>query len=64
MSCLWITGISFMFLLPIIAHGQTKPSGISSTAGLKAAAEKTYANYNRAYKTKIDKPQPIREILG
>jgi hypothetical protein len=56
----WLTVIGAMLLLPILTVGQTKNSaeGISSTVGLKAAAEETYANYNRAFQAGREKLQP------
>jgi hypothetical protein len=59
MSRLWITVFGAMLLLPMLVVGQTeKPLGASSTAGLRAAAEETYANYNRAFQAGREKPQP------
>jgi hypothetical protein len=60
MSRQWITVFGALLLLPLLAAGQmTKPSqNISLTAGLRAAAEETYANYNRAFQAGREKPQP------
>lgn len=54
-----ITVIVTLLILPMFALGQTQnPSENSSaTAGLKAAAEETYANYNRAYQAGLEKAQ-------
>jgi|WetSurMetagenome_2_1015567.scaffolds.fasta_scaffold127689_3 hypothetical protein len=51
MSRLWIAVLVAMLLFPLLVVGQTrKPSEIiSSAAGLRDAAEKTYSNYNRAF---------------
>jgi hypothetical protein len=61
MSRLWATVIGAMILLPMFAVGQNdKPSGTDAKV-LKAAAEQTYANYNRAFQAGMEKPQPEGE---
>jgi hypothetical protein len=59
MPRLSITVIAAMLLLPMLAVGQTAKASqnISSTVGLRAAAEQTYANYNRAFQAGMEKPQ-------
>jgi hypothetical protein len=58
MSQHWIAVIGAMLLLPMIAVGQSdKASVTSSTAGLRVAAEQTYANYNRAFQAGMEKTQ-------
>jgi hypothetical protein len=59
MSRQWITALGTFMLFSILTVGQTNQSSKEgfSSAGLSNAAEKTYANYNRAFQAGIEKRQ-------